>query len=121
MSIHSTDPSVLFGGTWSQIEAKFLIGSGTAIGEGGESYDFQPGEVGGEYSHKLTINEMPRHNHSANSFVYNSPDNPFTINPNGNNRLSTATGKVGVDNTGGDGHHNNLPKYFVVNIWKRII
>lgn len=120
MSIHSTDPSALFGGTWSKIEAKFLIGSGTAIGEGGESYNFQPGTVGGEYSHKLTINEMPNHNHSANSFVYNSPDNPFTINPNGNNRLSTATGIIGVDYTGGDGHHNNLPKFFVVNIWKRI-
>lgn len=58
---------------------------------------------------------MPKHNHSANGFVYNSLDNPFTINPNGNSRLSTATGKVGVDYIGGNQAHNNMPPYIVQN------
>lgn len=119
MSINSTNPSVLFGGTWSKIEAKFLIGSGTAIGEDGESYNFQPGAVGGEYSHKLTINEMPRHNHAQ------------SLNDNGSGSgwagydwriTDTSRDYSGSDlaqYTGGDGYHNNLPKFFVVNIWKR--
>ena len=118
MSIHSTDPSELFGGTWSQIEAKFLIGSGTAIGEGGESYNFQPGEVGGEYSHKLTINEMPRHKHTQNYVG----DKWYQHGTSGDYNVSSALEPYHeTGNTGGDGHHNNLPKYFVVNIWKRIM
>ena len=46
LSMNSTDPSKLFGGTWEAINSRFLIGTGTATGEATEKYDFQVGQVG---------------------------------------------------------------------------
>lgn len=81
---------------------KFILGAGI---------NHNIGEVGGEEEHTLIINEMPRHKHSAKNFVYNSAENPFTINPNGGSKLSTAPDNVSVGYTGGDQPHNNMPPY----------
>lgn len=110
MSVNSTSPESLFGGTWTQIKDVFLLACGNT---------YSNGTTGGEATHKLTIQEMPNHNHSANGFIYNSVDNPFTINQNGSSKLSTATGKVGVDYIGGNQAHNNMPPYLGVYMWKR--
>jgi len=111
LSVNNINPSSLFGGTWEQIKDRFLLASGTK---------YQLGNIGGEETHKLTENEMPSHSHKATNFVYNSTNNPFNINPNGTSKLSTAKGNIGVDFSGGNEAHNNMPPYLVVNIWKRI-
>lgn len=110
MSVNSTSPESLFGGTWKQIKDVFLLACGNT---------YSNGATGGEATHKLTIQEMPNHNHSANGFIYNSVDNPFTINQNGSSKLSTATDKVGVNYIGGNQSHNNMPPYLAVYMWKR--
>lgn len=46
MSMNSTNPKNLFGGTWEAINSRFLIGTGTATGEATEKYNFQAGQVG---------------------------------------------------------------------------
>ena len=51
MSVNSTNPSQLFGGTWVQISGRFLYCTNNSM------------DTGGEATHKLTINEMPSHNH----------------------------------------------------------
>lgn len=58
ISTASTNPATLFGiGTWER------IGSGrTLIDAGG---GFTAGSTGGADTHRLTVNEMPAHNHTA--------------------------------------------------------
>lgn len=119
MNVNNVDTSILFGGTWSKIEAKFLIGSGSAIGEGGEPYNFQPGAIGGEYSHKLTINEMPKHNHTQSLKDSGSRSGWAGYDWLVTNTSRDYAGRDLAQYTGGDGYNNNLPKFFVVNIWKR--
>lgn len=124
-SAQDTDPSELFGGIWEKVEGRFIIGSGTVTDENtGGVYDFVAGATGGEYTHKLTLHEMPKHNHSttANGYCMNS-GNCFTggdtyvfpLFVNGHINTGYRTGE-----NGGDGYHNNLPPFEVANCWKRI-
>lgn len=133
MSMNSTNPTNLFGGTWEAINSRFLIGVGTATGEVGEKYDFKLGGTGGEYSHKLVINEIPSHNHSihvAGTRLDVNNDNVFraqvyTPTSGGNfwniglARTGLGSHDAGITNTGGNGGHNNLPPFLVVHMWKR--
>lgn len=54
MSVNSTDPGTLFGGTWQRLKDRFLLGAGDT---------YMAGSQGGEASHTLTENEMPAHSH----------------------------------------------------------
>ena len=58
MSVNSTNPSVLFGGTWEQIKDTFLLATGDT---------YANGSTGGEATHTLTENEMPSHTHIQDS------------------------------------------------------
>lgn len=51
-----TDPHELFGGTWEPIQDVFLYCAGPK---------HVAGETGGEETHKLTVEEMPEHNHAS--------------------------------------------------------
>ena len=54
MSMIATSPATLFGGTWVQMENRFLLGAGSG---------YVAGVTGGEAEHTLTGNEMPSHYH----------------------------------------------------------
>lgn len=54
MSVNSTNPGELFGGTWEQIQGRFLLGQGSG---------YSAGTVGGEADHALSDREMPSHRH----------------------------------------------------------
>ena len=107
MSVNSTNPGTLFGGTWQRIEGRFLLGASATYGAG---------STGGEASHKLSIDEIPAHNHTT---PMNSVD-AF-------NKNSTVVGTTGYGiyqwnqggATGGGASHNNMPPYLSVYIWKR--
>ena len=107
MSVNSTNPGTLFGGTWQRIEGRFLLGASATYGAG---------TTGGEASHKLSIDEIPAHNHTT---PMNSVD-AF-------NKNSTVVGTTGYGiyqwnqggSTGGGASHNNMPPYLSVYIWKR--
>lgn len=55
MSVNSTSPATLFGGTWTQLKDRFLVGAGNS---------YAVNSTGGEATHTLTVNEMPSHTHS---------------------------------------------------------
>ena len=126
MNVNSTNPGTLFGGTWEQIQGRFLLGM---------SSSYPAGSQGGEASHTLTTEEMPSHGHNpANEagyygFITNSKK-AFSIGDMGSQSGSgryypyasaafdisrnTMTGT-----TGGGESHNNMPPYLSIYIWKR--
>ena len=149
MSVNSTNPSVLFGGTWEQIKDTFLLATGDT---------YANGSTGGEATHTLTENEMPSHTHIQDSHNHTQNAHNHTQNPHshtigslarydiskkgsaavgdghGNtqnyktgdttatNKEATATNNPQTatnQNTGGGQAHSNMPPYLAVNIWKR--
>lgn len=144
MSVNSTEPSTLFGGTWERLKGRFLIGAGavadtnsnTNFGSlGAEKPNIVSGETGGQYYHKLNIDEMPEHHHDTNDYTLVVNKNAAQIKTNmgakpvindgeytniipnikaTKNEDGNATGDAG-----GDGKHNNMPPYLAVYMWKR--
>lgn len=124
MSVNSTNPKNLFGGTWEQIQGKFLFGMNSS---------YPAGSTGGEITHKLTPNEMPVHNHDGLYYSYIATENSVTLNsgtvsyhvPWGSSDYAgdcgPGTGKAELvtGNTGSGAAHNNMPPYLSVYIWKR--
>ena len=108
LSTTNINPSTLFGGTWQQIEDRFLLAAGQ---------NYNAGDIGGESTHTLTIEEMPSHKHSVNyrsgastGAYYGQP--PFSSN-------SGTPSAQETDSSGGGQAHNNMPPYLVVYVWKR--
>ena len=121
MSINNTNPTTLFGGTWEQVKDMFLLGSG--------SYDI--GTIGGEKEHQLTENELPYieghmdwhgEEHGTHIYKINGHCTGYKIDKM-YQTTSQSTGAYSYGATGfafgGNGLHNNMPPYLVVNIWKR--
>ena len=111
MSVNNHNPSEIFGGEWEQIKDVFLLGCGTL---------YDNGATGGEASHKLTINEMPSHNHGAVSTSGSKNTSialyPFSMIQQNYNLID---GNV-IRPAGGNQAHNNMPPFLAVYIWKRI-
>lgn len=105
MSVNSTDPGTLFGGTWVALQDRFLVGAGGL---------YAVNVTGGEVNHILTTTEMPSHTHVQSlggtiSTVANVAGSYVVGNLNSSN----------VTSTGGDVAHNNMPPYLAVYMWKR--
>jgi microcystin-dependent protein len=64
MSVDSTSPAIRFGGTWERIENTFLLAAGS---------NYTAGSTGGSTTTTLSTNNLPAHNHEANS-TYNGAD-----------------------------------------------
>ena len=143
MSINSTSPATLFGGTWTQLKDKFLLGAGDT---------YKNGDSGGSPTHELSIDEMPSHTHTftgssatTNSTGSHNHEIPDTTGSNASSsstyRLEswaragntdrqpmtdsagahthTVTAKGTNSNTGGGEAFSIMPPYLVVYMWKR--
>lgn len=112
MSVNSTNPRNLFGGTWTQLKDRFLLGAGST---------YTNGSTGGEASHTLTENEMPSHSHGQ--YVTVSSGGSLSANCDYDSYVSGKARKsaqnVSTDPTGGGNSHNNMPPYLVVYMWQR--
>ena len=121
ISVNSTSPETLFGGTWEQIQDSFLLASGQT---------YQNGTTGGSATVTLTVEQMPSHTHTQNAhshtigslarYVITGGGNASVGDGYGNSQnyktgSTTATNK----NTGGGQAHNNMPPYLTVFMWKR--
>ena len=117
MSVNSTSPANLFGGTWERISETFLFAA---------SSSYPAGSTGGEFAHKLTQSELPNYSLSVanGSNVIRSRTGSFA-----DAYVQTQSSGWGIPNwesktvtvaSGGSGAaHNNMPPYLSVWIWKR--
>ena len=115
MSVNSTNPSTLFGGTWEQLKDRFLLGAGST---------YSNGATGGSATHKLTVDEMPSHKHTGIEY---DNGNSVSLSESGSTGYNVSWAKTGnstrsdlqTNSTGGSQAHNNMPPYLVVYMWKR--
>ena len=114
MNVNSTNPGTLFGGTWEQIQGRFLLGM---------SSSYPAGSQGGEAEHILTESELPS---IAPKLCVGTNNNEWlgytNTNASKGNNLATIGYKDGTALTvpfGGSQAHNNMPPYLSVYIWKR--
>ena len=132
MSVNSTSPATLFGGTWEKIEDTFLLASGSTYAN----------ESTGGSADAVVVS----HNHTQQSHSHTNTDGNFVTSDvaganntrvdysaNGNRMVDgiattssifhhrpATSGTTAINNaTGVDGTGKNMPPYLVVNVWKR--
>lgn len=109
ISFDPTDPGTLYGGTWERLKDVFLLAAGD---------NYAAGSAGGEATHTLTVDEMPKHSHivpTANAnFVGQGVSNFGEYH--GGNKWDAS---ISTQEAGGSQPHNNMPPYLAVHMWKR--
>ena len=117
LSTSNVNPGTYFGGTWEPIKDRFLLLAGD---------NYSAGDTGGEAEHKLTIDEMPSHNHNiirsdggvANELGWGSNQwDTGYISTSGTNKKNVSQQ---ITHTGGSQAHNNMPPYIVVYGWVKV-
>ena len=144
MSVNSTSPATLFGGTWERMTGGFLYGCVNTPGNGN-------GTGTSTNSHTLTTNQIPSHIHGGNVYFSANPSWREQIKNypcavfGSNGTITSSTGVMaGGENRytwdvssskpytyaftmpsantsatgGGQGHSHNIP-YMAVYMWKR--
>lgn len=109
LSIDSTSPASLFGGSWEQItnDAYLKIVSTNAGSLGGTSSD-----------HKIPINSMPSHGHNVGwdkDGAYSAQGYVYTVHSGGS---SGAYAQAPTSNTGGGQPY--YPYYYGIYVWKKV-
>ena len=106
ISVNSTSPASLFGGTWEILNDVFLLAAGSYA---------NAGTFGGEAEHTLTVDEMPSHSHGVPLLPGNDAGTEW-VGQSG----TAASKRRQSDNYGGGAAHNNMPPYLAVYMWKRV-
>ena len=139
LNTNGTNPGTFLGGTWQQFgQGRCLVGVGTG-NDGSNSMSFTSLGTGGEYRHKLTIQELPQHGHqtffntggdrTAPAWMLMPPGTGAnSYSQVGNSDMSRLRG--GVRNIGlwngsnfnevtVDQSHNSVQPWIAVYFWKR--
>ena len=97
MNVNSTNPGTLFGGTWEQIQGRFLLGM---------SSSYPAGSQGGEEQTTVSLRDLTLSSYSGS---------PPATNSSGNTSYST----VAINKNWSTSSKTNMPPYLSVYIWKR--
>ena len=121
MSVNSTSPSTLFGGTWERLKDTFLLAAGDA---------YSAGATGGEAAHLLTNDELPADMGTFNVLLWNDKigmdwtvssgiveSTVLTVDRTMSSGSNSGIQKYSLK--GGGQAHNNMPPYLTVYMWKR--
>lgn len=119
MGTNALNPGLMFGGTWQS------WGNGrVAVGVDPAQVEFDVVEKeGGEKEHKITIDEMPVHNHTVRGAgrVYTLTGTSGTFRLGDDNGLQIGYVDPAYTSANGNGApHNNLPPYITCYMFKRI-
>lgn len=101
------NPASLFGGSWTKIYDRFLLGAGSS---------YALGATGGESSHTLSLYELPGsvvwHNYRGGTAMVSLTNESW----NANGWMYGALDSWGVS---AGQPHNNMPPYYAVYMWVR--
>ena len=124
MNVTNLNPATIFGGTWEEIQDRFLLGRSAA---------HQVGQTGGSETVTLTVAQMPAHTHTGPSHTHSTPNHTHTATCGSagahTHTITMAsggggtTGAAGTGNTGSVGSGqavNIMPPFLSVYMWKRI-
>ena len=113
-STSSTSPETLFGGSWTEITGRFMLAHDSS---------HPAGSTGGEYSHTLTVSEMPSHSHPLQQYGHNpgaaDGASKYGSYPAEIHADHAENWYFGTQSVGGSASHNNTPPYLSVYMWKR--
>lgn len=115
ISTNSTSPASLYGGSWER------YGKGRTLVSVNESdTDFTAGKTGGEKTHVLTVDEMPKHRHRVAKFATAQGGGTWDCDKIGGAQLRDNNTTDGyTDYAGTSKAHNNMPPYIAVYLWRR--
>ena len=126
MSTSSNNPKNLFGGEWMQWGAgRVPVGVGTGKDAKNNVLTFSSADSsGGEYYHKLTVNEMPNHGHEikmthGEDFVIPNKWGTGGACTDPKTQGHWFTQSIYAASVGGNGNHNNIQPYITCYMWKR--
>ncbi len=104
---NALDPNTYFIGTWEKIEGETFFMTASS--------NYPAGQVSGSNTHKLTIDEIPSHTHSAKFKPGASAGtSTYIIDASG-------TGEAWVNNNTGGGQPFDIkPKRYTINAWVRV-
>ena len=115
MSIQDTNPSVFFGGTWERIaKGKTLVG----VDESDTDFNASS-KTGGEKTHTLTIDEMPKHRHTLDYYSVGTGGGGKGAPYNGINDSFVGGDPSGINYEGANNPHNNIQPYYTCYIFVR--
>ena len=114
-STNSTSPATIYGGTWER------YGKGRTLVSVNESdTDFTAGKTGGEKTHVLTVDEMPKHRHAVGKFATMQGGGSWNSDKIGSAQSNDAATNDGYTEYAGISKaHNNMPPYIAVYLWRR--
>ena len=110
MSVNNTNPSNLFGGTWTQLKDRFLLGAGST---------YTNGSTGGSATQRLSVANLPSHTHPQ-YVATNGGSTSANLDYNGwvSNGKAVAQG-IPTGATGQGTKFDIMPPYLVVYMWQR--
>ena len=107
ISVNGTNPGNLWGGKWTQLKDRFLLGAGSA---------YSAGSTGGESAVTLSLSQIPSHYHKGVR-RYQPGDYPGSASTGASSGSDDS--ETHTDYAGGGEAHNNMPPYLAVYMWKR--
>lgn len=83
MSVSNANPGTLFGGTWQQIQGKFLLGASTG---------HEAGSTGGAETVNLSASQLPAHTHTVAGHTHSVPNHAHTVPAHTHSASASTTG-----------------------------
>ena len=113
ITTNSENPADRFGGKWE------LFGPGRCLVcvDTSQSEFNSVKKTGGSKTHKLTINEMPSHNHKRPNSILYSGTSSWWIGGTGGTTIEVTD--TPTSNSGGSQPHNNLQPFITCYVWIR--